>query len=239
MGQGGAGTGAGGACFRALGQWPAGGNPKGGAPKGKARPERRLDMILHDISRELFGAPVYPGDPAPSLTAITRMEWGDVCNTSALSACLHNATHLDAPRHFVPDGTDIASLPLEQSVGPCSVVAFDGVLLGAQAEELLPRLHKRVLFKGEMEISPSAAFVLSDAGLALVGVEAQSVAAPECTAAVHRQLLGRGVALLEGLDLSGVKPGDYFLFAAPLKVAGADGAPVRAVLVERERLDVG
>ena len=119
------------------------------------------------------------------------------------------------------------------------MVAFDGVLLGAQAEEMLPHLRRRVLFKGEMEISPSAAFVLTDAGVKLVGVESQSVASPECTSAVHRQLLGSGMALLEGLDLSGVEPGEYFLFAPPLKIAGADGSPVRAVLVERERLDIG
>ena len=136
-------------------------------------------MILHDISRELLNGPVYPGDPAPALTAVCRMEWGDVCNTSALSACVHNATHLDAPRHFVREGTDAASLPLELCVGECSVTAFEGVLLGAQAEELLPRLHKRVLFKGEMVVSPSAAFVLSEAGLKLIGVEGQSVSAPE------------------------------------------------------------
>ena len=198
-----------------------------------------MRMILHDISRELLGAPVYPGDPSPSLSALCRMEWGDVCNTSALSACVHNATHVDAPLHFMPEGTDAASLPLENCVGECSVAAFEGILLGAQAEELLPRLHKRVLFKGEIEISPSAAFVLSAVGLKLVGVEGQSVAAPECDTAVHRQLLGSGMALLEGLDLSRVSPGDYFLFAAPLKIAGADGTPVRAVLVEKERLDVG
>ena len=196
-------------------------------------------MILHDISRELLGAPVYPGDPAPALSALCRIEWGDVCNTSALSACAHNATHVDAPRHFIPDGTDTAALPLDLCVGECSVVAFDGVLLGAQAEEMLPRLRRRVLFKGKMEISPSAAFVLTDAGVKLVGVESQSVASPECTSAVHRQLLGSGMALLEGLDLSGVETGEYFLFAPPLKIAGADGSPVRAVLVERERLDVG
>ena len=144
-------------------------------------------MILHDISRELLGCPVYPGDPAPRLEPLCRLEWGDPCNTSALSACLHNATHLDAPRHFVREGADAAALPLDLCVGECSVAAFEGILLGAQAEEMLPRLHKRVLFKGEMEISPSAAFVLGDAGLKLVGVEAQSVAGPEHTAAVHRQ----------------------------------------------------
>ena len=191
-------------------------------------------MKCIDITRELLSAPVYPGDPAPHMEELRRMRLGDECNVSALYACLHNGTHLDAPRHFVPDGQAIDDVPLTACVGECSVVEGEGLLLGAQAEELLPKLKKRVLFKGQVQISPSAAFVLSDAGLELIGVEAQSVSPPECTAAVHRQLLGAGLVLLEGLDLSRAAPGTYFLFAAPLKITGADGAPVRAVLLERE-----
>lgn len=194
-------------------------------------------MKCIDITRELLSAPVYPGDPAPHMEELRRMRLGDECNVSALYACLHNGTHLDAPRHFVPDGQAIDDVPLTACVGECSVVEGEGLLLGAQAEELLPKLKKRVLFKGQVQISPSAAFVLSDAGLELIGVEAQSVSPPECTAAVHRQLLGAGLVLLEGLDLSRAAPGTYFLFAAPLKITGADGAPVRAVLLEREEID--
>ena len=114
------------------------------------------------------------------------------------------------------------------------MVNFDGLLLGAQAEALLPGLRSRVLFKGKMELSPSAAFVLADSGLRLLGVEGQSVAPAECTVAVHRQLLSSGMVLLEGLDLSGVEEGIYFLMAAPLKIDGADGSPVRAILLERQ-----
>jgi arylformamidase len=156
-----------------------------------------------------------------------------MCNTSELTACVHNGTHFDAPLHYIEDGKDVDSVELEACVGECSVVEFEGVLLGAQAEKMLPRMHPRVLFKGEMEISPSAAFVLSTAGLCCVGVENQSVAPPESSGQVHRQLLGNGVVLLEGLDLSCVSEGSYFLFAAPLKIAGSDGSPVRAILVER------
>ena len=187
-----------------------------------------------DISREILSGPVYPGDPAPSLEAICRVEYGDAYNMSVLHACLHNGTHMDAPRHFFPEGEDAAAVSLEACVGKCSVVAFDGLLLGAEAEELLLSLQPRVLLKGKAELSPSAAFVLSDAGLLLLGVEGQSVSPPECTAAVHRQLLGCGMVLLEGLDLSQVEPGEYFLFAAPLKIADGDGSPVRAVLMQRE-----
>ena len=70
--------------------------------------------------------------------------------------------------------------------------------------------------------------------LRLLGVEGQSVAPAECTVAVHRQLLSSGMVLLEGLDLSGVEEGIYFLMAAPLKIDGADGSPVRAILLERQ-----
>ena len=191
------------------------------------------DMRLIDISRELTAAPVYPGDPAPELSAVCRIALGDVCNTSLLTACVHNGTHLDAPLHFIPDGKDTAAVDLDSCVGECSVVEFEGVLLGAQAEEMLPRLCPRVLFKGNMEISPSAAFVLSTAGLKLIGVENQSVAPPECSSPVHRQLLSNGLILLEGLNLSNVREGKYFLFAPPLKIAGSDGSPIRALLVER------
>ena len=194
-------------------------------------------MKCIDITRELLGSPVYPGDPAPRMEELRRIRLGDECNVSALYACLHNGTHLDAPRHFMPDGQTIDELPLTACIGECSVVEGEGLLLGAQAEEMLPKLKKRILFKGRVQISPSAAFVLSDAGLELLGVEAQSVSPPECTAADHRQLLGAGMLLLEGLDLSKAAPGTYFLFAAPLKIAGADGAPVRAILLEREGID--
>ena len=81
---------------------------------------------------------------------------------------------------------------------------------------------------------PSAAFVLADSGLRLLGVEGQSVAPAGCTVAVHRRLLSSGMVLLEGLDLSGVEEGIYFLMAAPLKIDGADGSPVRAILLERQ-----
>ena len=122
-------------------------------------------MKCIDITRELLGSPVYPGDPAPRMEELRRIRLGDECNVSALYACLHNGTHLDAPRHFMPDGQTIDELPLTACIGECSVVEGEGLLLGAQAEEMLPKLKKRILFKGRVQISPSAAFVLSDAGL--------------------------------------------------------------------------
>ena len=196
-------------------------------------------MKFWDITREIMGAPVYPGDPAPRLTRLQQLALGDICNLTALSLCAHNATHMDAPCHFVPEGAGIDEVPLSLCCGRCRVVPFDGVLTGEAAERLLARYPAaRLLFKGEMTVDTSAAYVLADAGVRLVGVEAQSVAAADRSEAVHRHLLGSGVLLLEGLDLSAVPAGEYFLFAAPMKIAGCDGAPVRAVLVDEESLDV-
>ncbi len=197
-------------------------------------------MQLIDITRELMRAPVYPGDPAPTLTRLTDMSAGDACNTTALNACLHNGTHMDAPRHFIPYGDGIDKISLEACIGECVVIEYSGLLLGDEAEDLLYRLlgKKRVLFKGDIQISPSAAFVLSGAGLKLIGVEGASVAPPMYSEEVHRQLLGADVVLLEGLDLSKTEDGtSYFLMAAPLRIANADGAPVRAVLAELQRID--
>ncbi|MBR5540140.1 MAG: cyclase family protein [Clostridia bacterium] len=195
-------------------------------------------MNLIDITRELMKAPVYPGDPAPQLQPLTRISLGDSSNTTAISACLHNGTHMDAPRHFFPEGVAIDKVDLDACIGECTVVECDGVLLGDRAEDLLPHLKKRVLFKGSVQLTPSAAFVLSCAGILLLGVESSSVAPPQYAEDVHRQLLGTGMVLLEGLDLTNAKAGEtYLLMAAPVKIAGADGAPVRAVLAEPNRID--
>ena len=195
-------------------------------------------MNLIDITRELMKAPVYPGDPAPQLQPLSRISLGDSSNLTAISACLHNGTHMDAPRHFLPDGTAIDKVDLEACIGECTVIECDGLLLGDRVEELLPYLKKRVLLKGSVQLTPSAAFVLSGAGLLLLGVEQPSVAPPEYTEEVHRQLLGTGMVLLEGSDLTNARAGEtYLLMAAPVKIAGADGAPVRAVLAEPNRID--
>ncbi len=191
-------------------------------------------MKIIDITKELFAAPVYPGDPRPELEPVRRMEEGAGCNLSVIHACLHNGTHMDAPLHFCADGKDMASVDPAECVGECSVVYWDGDLYGADVEKMLPALRPRVLFKGDVQISQSAAFVLSDSQITLVGVESQTVEPDGGDGSVHRQLLGNNVLLLEGIDLSRVEEGTYFLIAAPLKIAGADGTPVRALLLERK-----
>ena len=97
-------------------------------------------MDISDITRDLLTAPVYPGDPKPSTQRLSNMAVGDVCNTTMLTACLHNGTHMDAPRHFFPEGEAVDAIPLDSCIGECTVVECQGVLLADEAEALLTRL---------------------------------------------------------------------------------------------------
>lgn len=189
-----------------------------------------MDMEWIDISREWTSAPLYPGDPVPVLEKLSDMHLGDECSTSVIRACVHTGTHMDAPSHFLEAAGDIESVPLSVCCGECLVIEASGALVGEQLEKYVWMAPPRVLFKGDVRLTQSAAFVLQDADIKLIGVEGASVATPSTEAEVHRQLLSAGVVLLEGLDLSKVSAGQYYLHAAPIRIAGADGAPVRALL---------
>ncbi len=194
-------------------------------------------MKLIDISQEVLSSRVYPGDPAPKAETLLRMEEGAACNLSAFSMCAHNGTHIDAPYHFFREGKTVEALGLEPFVGPCWAARCEGELSAADAREVLRRAtaekaERRILIAGRATVTAGAARVFAEAGLLLLGNESQTVGPEAAPAEVHRLLLGRGTVLLEGLVLAGVREGAYFLSAAPLKLAGFDGAPCRAYLIE-------
>lgn len=196
-------------------------------------------MKIYDISQEVFGCRVFPGDPAPTKTVLSSTEKGDPCNLTAFSMCAHNGTHIDAPFHFIGDGKTVDALPLEAFAGNACVAARQGILSGEDAAEIIekarqqsPDAAKRILIKGSAEVSLDAAKVFASSGLLLLGNESQTVGPGNAPAAVHRVLLGAGVVLLEGIRLTDVPEGVYLLNAAPLKLAGADGAPCRAILMD-------
>lgn len=191
-------------------------------------------MKLIDISRELFSAPVYPGDPTPRRELLRRIGMGDEYNLSGFYTGCHSATHVDAPSHFIEDGETVEQLELGRFAGRCTVVEARGILTGADMDRMLSACEKMVLFKGNGEafLSASAAFALAQAGVTLVGTDAPSVETGEGGFPVHRELLGARVVILEGLDLSAARPGTYRLTAFPLFLAGAEASPVRAVLAE-------
>ncbi len=191
-------------------------------------------MEIHDITRELFSADVYPGDPVPYSEVVRRMDAGDMYNLSGFFTGCHSATHMDAPRHFVIDGETIDQLPVERFLGKCTVVSVDGIITGEQIDELLPSCEKMILFRGQGQafLSQSAAFALADGGIQLVGTDAQSIAPIGDERAPHVELLSAGIPILEGVDLTKIKDGTYTLIAFPLKLKGLEASPVRAVLVE-------
>ena len=191
--------------------------------------------MLIDISQEVLSCAVYPGDPAPVLTPLSRMEDGALYNLSGLSMCLHNGTHVDAPFHFFAEGDTIEQLPIEHFVGDCWLTRREGDLLEAEAEAILREAEaagaaKRILIAGKATVTEAAARVFARAGLLLLGCEGQTVGPEEAPMQVHLLLLGAGTVLLEGIVLTGLPAGKYFLCAAPLQIAGADGAPCRAWL---------
>ncbi len=189
-------------------------------------------MRIYDISRELLSAPLFPDDSGPKIETLRDMKNGDMYNLSNLHMCVHNGTHADAPLHFIEDGDSIDNVSLDKFVGYCTVIECDHPMTGQEAENLLPHIRKRLLIKGNGAITESAAFVLASGGIKLLGVESLSVGDVNAPRAVHLELLGAEVALLESLNLSKVPVGEYYLVAAPLKIKGAEGAPCRAILLK-------
>ena len=195
------------------------------------------------------GLPVYPGDPPFEIEPLQRAG-ADAFSLSRMSLGNHTGTHVDAPAHFVPGGTTIDGLPPEILMGKTRVVEIlareriDRVDLEAQDLRDDLRILLKTRMSGQMQkpefqedhlyLSEDAAAYLAQAGLKLVGFDYLSIdrhGASDFPA--HHALLGAGVVIVEGLDLSEVEPGEYDMTCLPLRVAGGDGAPARVMLRSR------
>jgi len=182
-------------------------------------------MKIIDITHELFSCRVFPGDKQPTFKRVRSIE-RDNYNLTNISLCVHNGTHVDAPNHFIAGGKAVHELDLELFYGKCTVVEESGITAALSSR------YERLLIKGECEISDETARLIAGSNIRLLGVESQSVADIKSPMSVHKILLGQGIILLEGLDLSDAEPGEYILAAFPLKLEDADGSPVRAVLID-------
>lgn len=191
-------------------------------------------MKIYDISQEVFSCTVYPGDPRPQKHILLATDAGGAYNLTAFSMCAHNGTHIDAPFHFLGDGAAVDQMPLDAFVGQCYVGRHTGDLAACHAEAILAKAKgaPRILIAGDATVTLEAAAVFAASGIRLLGNEGQTVGPESAPAAVHLHLLGRSIALLEGIVLKGVPEGHYFLSAAPLNLAGCDGAPCRAYLID-------
>lgn len=196
-------------------------------------------MNIYDISQEVLSCVVFPGDPAPYREQITKMDDGALYNLSMLHMCAHNGTHVDAPYHFLNQGRTIEAIELERFIGMAYVAEYEGIMSSEDARAILKKAKEadaeagnRILLKGNAVVSLEAAEVFAAEGILLVGNESQTVGPEDAPMTVHKVLLGANVVLLEGIRLSEVPEGVYLLNAAPLNLAGADGAPCRAVLIK-------
>jgi len=207
-------------------------------------------MTLYDISLTIAeDLPIWPGDPKIELKKISQIEDGDEANVTHISACVHIGTHVDAPDHFLGNGQTVEDLPLDLLVGSAFMVNIPvkGQISAVDLQSAsIPKGTKRLLiktansqlwaegikeFKSDfIALEADAAAYLVNQGVEVVGVDYLSVAPFADPAPTHRILLEAGVLVIEGLNLSGIKSGEYTLMCLPLKISGADGAPARVLL---------
>jgi len=190
----------------------------------------------------------WPGDPPVKITRVLDIGHGDSHNLSQLTMGSHSGTHLDAPLHFIQQALSVDRMPLDAVIGPARVLLIE------DKESVKPqelghyhiRRGERILFKTMNSsnvwrlpeftkdfifINKEAAEMLAELKPALVGIDYLSVGGYRRGGSeVHRALLGSGIWILEGLDLSLIEPGDYDLICLPLRIENGDGAPARAVL---------
>jgi arylformamidase len=206
-----------------------------------------------DISVPLSpGLPVWPGDPRIVLERYRVLGDGSVSNDSHLACSVHAGTHVDAPGHFIENGSTVEQLPLDILMGRTWVAEAltADVITPDLLEDLeMPAGTTRLLFKTRnssiwenpehpfktdfVALNADAATWIVDHGIRLVGIDYLSIQMFEDPEApTHRILLKAGVIIVEGLNLQDVSPGSYRLICLPLKLAGSDGAPARAVLIE-------
>jgi len=204
-------------------------------------------MRIYDISPVVDAdIAVWPGDTPYSAKDLLRIEDGSSVHLSTLTFSCHTGAHADAPCHYVAGAPGIDAVPLERYLGPCRLIDvrpadhairpddLGGVDLSG-AERLILRTRDeadRTVFPDPLTcLTPELVHFAADAGVVLIGLDSPSVDRFDSKdLPSHKALHERGVANLECLELAGVPPGDYELIALPLRLAGRDASPVRAIL---------
>ena len=202
-----------------------------------------------DVSVNLKNGMVHwPGDPPARFSHALDMERGDPCTVTLLEMGAHTGTHMDAPAHFVRGGIGIDQMPLDTAIGSARVIPIRDrqSIKTAELARHSIRRGERILFKTRnsdqcwdtdsfvedfVYISATAAEYLAERQVRLVGVDYLSVGGFRADGVeTHQAMLQAGIWIIEGLNLKGVRPGRVQLVCLPLKIAGADGAPCRAVI---------
>lgn len=195
--------------------------------------------------------PLWPNSSGLCLTRIAQIGKKSAVNETHIEMNVHIGTHIDAPLHFISKGLSIDKSPLDTFIGP-AFVAYLPKVKEITAKDLsalkLPKGVKRILFKTSnsllwekkvkkfkqdyVGLTADAASWLVKRDIKLVGIDYLSVAKFSEAVAVHKILLGNNIYIVESLNLVGVKPGNYELICLPLKLAGSEASPVRAILIK-------
>ncbi len=209
-------------------------------------------MAIYDVTVPLRpDMPTYAGEePGPVLSFHSLISQGQSANISALSIGSHTGTHVDAPCHFLEGRSAVEAMPLESLIGPCRVIEHKGgshITAGDLEATGIPPGTRRLLIKTRsgrfwdddafhsdfIGLAGDAGDWLAARGYLMVGIDYMSIEQFRSpTHEVHRTLLEKSIVIVEGVDLRGVEPGDYFIVCAPLKVVGAEGAPARVFLLD-------
>ena len=205
---------------------------------------------IYDVSHSVAtGGLVYPGNPEIDIELQQSVAKGAGANVSSISFGSHTGTHVDAAKHFFDDGQTVDEIPLEKLIGPATLLKFPDELksigaadlekhdLGSHTRVLLCTrnsglLHQAEFVKDYTFLAPDGAEYLVNRGVDLVGIDYLSI--EQFHSGHHRThltLLQKKVVIVEGLDLSEPPPGEYELICLPIRLAGLDGAPARAVLI--------
>lgn len=207
---------------------------------------------LHDISVPVkTGGLVYPGNPEIEIELQQAVARGAGANVSSIRFGSHTGTHVDAARHFFDDGMPVDTINLEILIGPALVLSFDESLMSVSAADLerhdlrgssrvlLRTRNSAFLTNDEFQrdytyLAPDGAEYLVSKGVKLVGIDYLSIEQFHSGHhRTHRTLLGSDVVIVEGLNLRDIEAGEYDFICLPLRLEGLDGAPARAVLIER------
>lgn len=205
-------------------------------------------MKIYDISMEVhYDMPVYKGREAkrPLLSVDIDYMTGTVYETR-VEMNLHTGTHIDSPYHIFEVGEKLESITLDKVVTRCKVLDLTKVADKISKADLETKeinegdfillktknSFEDILEKDYIYLDKSGAEYLRDKGIKGVGIDALGIERNQPDHETHKTLFREGIVIIEGLKLTEVDEGDYFLFAAPIKLKGVEAAPVRAILVK-------
>jgi kynurenine formamidase len=206
---------------------------------------RRIVDLSQPVGPDM---PVFPGDGPVRVDVMDVLDQSAM-NLSRIELSVHTGTHMDAPFHFFQGADTIDRVPLERCMGAAALIDLRGIPAGSEIRldqiesrrEALRHAHLAVLhtgwskewgsqryFRDHPRLSGAAAQFLVDAGVELTGVDMPSV--DQAPYPAHKVLLSAGVLIVENLtNLEAIGADLFELIVLPLRLAGRDGSPVRAV----------